>query len=156
MRCAGFRLGARVVTAAHCARRPTWVDGIAAPLLAVDAKVDAAVLDARQISAHAPRLADDDRDLRVCGVALWHPADHRDGAAWATLLTFATVLTDDRAETHSAHRGPCAGDSGAPLVGCDGGTCVLLGMLTRGSPRCVGHDVYAGWAPIDELLHAHR
>lgn len=47
---------------------------------------------------------------------------------------------------------PCLGDSGAPLLGCHGEECQLLGLLRGGPGFCTGKDEFIAWDTIADWL----
>jgi hypothetical protein len=157
VRCLGIVAHERVVTAAHCAHdevrlSPQGAAPITARAVIIDDGNDLAVLAISSAASHPnlPVIVRWNGD--ECGVGLLRKDRGAATETWEMVPTFVTESTDEYIETFSTRRGGCAGDSGGPLLGCDGRHCTLMGVLRHGSARCTGRDNYASWPRIARLL----
>lgn len=155
-RCLGVQVGGLVATAAHCIgneMRLVWQgETIPARVLLVDMRDDIALLTGRStaLPARPPVIVRWKED--ECRVALLRKDRGKVTETWEMVPTSATVTTSEQVETFSTGQGACVGDSGGPLLGCDGHQCVVMGLLRHGSERCTGRDNYAAWPRIARAI----
>jgi len=157
-KCLGIVVVDGVVTASHCTSEENYIIAqgaapIAADVVAVDKQQDVALLVPHSRLSTLPLTMEADwGDDEQCGVGLLRKDRGANVETWEMVPTFVTVVKHKSIETYSPSRGGCLGDSGGALLGCDGWNCVLMGMLRRGAARCAGHDNYASWPAIAEML----
>jgi hypothetical protein len=157
-RCVGIIIDSRrVLSAAHCLQRGAIVRAAGVPVrvLAVDVAQDLVLMEATRNDADwPPPIPVQERthaDVTTCSaVVLLRPRSR--GGGWR--MTQSVIVSHSAAEIRVESplpNAPCLGDSGGPLLGCDGNDCRLLGILKTGSALCRGLDVYTSWRQLTVL-----
>ncbi len=149
-RCAGIRVGEdTVVTAAHCvsSARRVLVSDVTSVVVSVSVAKDVARL---KICGKLPKVKIDfELTPASCLAAIALPPKHAE-SPWR--VREATIVAETRSSILALSApsvAPCAGDSGAPLLGCDADVCLVLGMLRGGSAWCTGTDTFVTMDTID-------
>lgn len=169
--CSGAALSAELVlTAAHCVDEsvvevtiagrtwPRWGDEELAIRIAPER--DVAVIRLPGLAAQATLAASTEDAARWSGalVELAGAGRREDGSAGSVELAVAEVLSVD--EQYLAVQlpqggGPCAGDSGGPLlVRGPFGRLEVAGVLSEGAPGCDGPDFYERLDGLEAWLAA--
>jgi Trypsin len=153
-RCSGVPFGYRyALTAAHCVAGADLVsvDGQTGLVAAASSSLDVALIAVNIWETRNSIVSSSEGTCRLVVILR-----RREWRAWSFVFT-PVDLYSDGAVLSGGSRGerlPCLGDSGSPLLACDGEDCVLWGILRAGSLQCNGKDIFTSRPAVEKWLNS--